>query len=69
MMLIGFAAIILFGSVHLGWHYAIDGLVGGAMALGIWRLSGGIADRLIGSAQSDDLPTISDIPDPVPSIA
>ena len=48
----GFAALILFGSVHLGWHYAIDGLVGGAMAIWIWRWSGHLADLLIGSRPS-----------------
>jgi len=28
------------GSVHLGWHYAIDGYVGIAGALAIWRALG-----------------------------
>jgi hypothetical protein len=31
-----FAALILVGSVHLGWHYAIDGYVGILMAAAIW---------------------------------
>lgn len=31
-----FAAMIQIGSVHLAWHYAIDGYVGGAMAALIW---------------------------------
>lgn len=30
---------ILAGSVHLGWHYAIDGFVGIALALVFWRVS------------------------------
>lgn len=29
---------ILAGSVHLGWHYAIDGYVGGLVAWGIWEV-------------------------------
>lgn len=35
-----YAAAILFGSVHLGWHYAIDGYAAIIGAVLIWRLSG-----------------------------
>lgn len=35
-----FAAIIMIGSVHLGWHYALDGYVGAAGAYAIWRFVG-----------------------------
>ena len=35
-----FAAIILVGSVHLGWHYAVDGYLGIAIALSVWWVSG-----------------------------
>jgi hypothetical protein len=38
--LAGFAGIIFFGSVHLGWHYAVDGLLGGAVSLLLWKLAG-----------------------------
>ncbi|MGI9373834.1 MAG: phosphatase PAP2 family protein [Hyphomicrobiales bacterium] len=34
-----FAAIVLIGSVHLGWHYAVDGYVGFAVTLIIWWAS------------------------------
>ncbi|MGX5841475.1 hypothetical protein ACWGTI_12205 [Mesorhizobium sp. ArgA1] len=27
---------MFFGSIHLGWHYAVDGIVGIAAALAIW---------------------------------
>jgi len=30
------AAIIMVGSVHLGWHYAIDGYVGATMIAAVW---------------------------------
>jgi len=30
---------ILVGSVHLGWHYAIDGIAGIALAIVLWRIS------------------------------
>lgn len=42
-VLIPYAALILFGSVHLGWHYAIDGVVGIAMAIVVWLATGPIA--------------------------
>jgi hypothetical protein len=36
--------VILIATVHLGWHYAIDGYVGILGTLLIWRLTG----RLLG---------------------
>jgi hypothetical protein len=35
-----YAVIIWIGSVHLGWHYAFDGIAGAAMMAGVWHLSG-----------------------------
>jgi membrane-associated phospholipid phosphatase len=35
-----FALVIMVGSVHLGWHYALDGYVGAAGAFVIWRVVG-----------------------------
>jgi hypothetical protein len=35
-----FAAIILVGSVHLAWHYAVDGLAAIAIAFGCWAAAG-----------------------------
>lgn len=35
-----YAAVILAGSVHLGWHYAVDGYLGAALMALIWWLSG-----------------------------
>ena len=37
--------IIWFGSVHLGWHYVADGLIGSAMMLAIWKAAPMLAYR------------------------
>jgi len=38
--------VIWIGSFHLGWHYALDGLVSVALTFGIWVLCGRIAVAL-----------------------
>ena len=45
----GFAwfAIILIGSVLLGWHYAVDGIAGVLMAVGAWAVAPRIVDRKV----------------------
>lgn len=35
-----YAVLILLGSIHLGWHYAIDGYVSLTMLGPIWWLGG-----------------------------
>ncbi len=40
---IGYAVVILLGSVHLGWHYAIDGYAGVAIAVVGWWAAGPVA--------------------------
>lgn len=39
-LLAGFAALIMIGSVHLGWHYAIDGYAGALVAVFGWWAAG-----------------------------
>jgi len=40
-----FFAVILLGSVHLGWHYAIDGYISIAGAWALWRSAGWLLGR------------------------
>jgi len=40
-----YAALIMFGSVYFGWHYALDGYVAIAAVLFFWRLSAPAAAR------------------------
>jgi hypothetical protein len=37
-----FCILIFFGSIILGWHYAIDGYIGAAIAIVSWYAAGGI---------------------------
>lgn len=46
-LLTGFAALIWIGSVHLGWHYALDGAVALGLTLAIWKVSGWLVDRVM----------------------
>lgn len=41
-----YAVMIWIASVHLGWHYALDGIVGTAMMAALWLLSKPIAHIL-----------------------
>ncbi len=40
-----YAALIWIASIHLGWHYAVDGLVALLLTLALWRLAGRIVER------------------------
>jgi hypothetical protein len=45
-LLAGFAFVVMIGSVHLGWHYAVDGYVGAAGTVAIWMTVGWLMRRL-----------------------
>lgn len=36
-LMIGFAFIIQVGSIHLGWHYAVDGYLSALLTIAIWK--------------------------------
>ena len=42
-IMLAYAFVILIGSVHLGWHYAVDGYAGIALAVVCWWIAGKIA--------------------------
>ncbi|MFV0514123.1 MAG: phosphatase PAP2 family protein [Jhaorihella sp.] len=44
-ILTGFAALIMIASVHLAWHYAVDGYLGAALALAFWWIAKRLAAR------------------------
>jgi hypothetical protein len=43
--MVGFWCLILVGSVALGWHYAVDGYIGAAIALLFWHVAGWAVKR------------------------
>ena len=68
-----FVALIFIGSIHLGWHYAVDGIAAGLMMWGIWLAAGAYLDRVgytealrrrrAGQAAEPDAPDLA--PEPV----
>ena len=40
-----YGLLILLGSVHLGWHYAVDGYVSVGAVLILWRSARGLGGR------------------------
>ena len=41
--LTAFATVIFIGSIHLAWHYAVDGIAGAALAVIFWVAAGTVA--------------------------
>jgi hypothetical protein len=46
LILILFAALIQIGSVHLGWHYAVDGYFSALLTFCIWKWMGHICKKM-----------------------
>lgn len=51
-----YLAAIWIGSIHLGWHYAVDGPVAVLAMLGVWRLSGWLARQAYPQADGGVVP-------------
>lgn len=51
-----FAGMILLASVHLAWHYAVDGLAGAGLAVLCWGAAGWIARRVHSTASEQQRP-------------
>ena len=45
-VMVGFASAIFLGSILLGWHYAIDGYAGAALAIVMWYAADAIVRRV-----------------------
>jgi membrane-associated phospholipid phosphatase len=53
-----FAAIIMLGSVVLGWHYALDGYAGILISVAIWKITGVVLSRTtIASRFASEIPS------------
>lgn len=50
--------VIWIGSIHLGWHYAVDGQLAVPLVLGIWAVSGWVVTRIgISDVEAHDATT------------
>ena len=61
---IAFAVAILIGSVHLGWHYAVDGLFAWAAAAVIWSAAGRFLSWAGYDPQPASVPADIEVADP-----
>jgi membrane-associated phospholipid phosphatase len=53
---------ILAGSVHLGWHYAIDGIAGIALAIVFWRISARVTNWWLARTEPEHAVVAADQP-------
>jgi len=58
-----FAVIVFIGSIHLGWHYAVDGLAAWAAVAAIWLASGWFLRRSGYVAAIQSVPMVGEDPE------
>ena len=60
-LMLGFLLVIIVGSVHLGYHYAMDGVVSLLGTIVLWLVAGALARRITmsGAASNEDVPAAS----------
>jgi membrane-associated phospholipid phosphatase len=51
-----YAMMVLVGSVHLGWHYAVDGYAGLVLTVLVWLAAGRLCDALMHGAPREAVP-------------
>src|SRR3546814_14023645 len=51
---LAYFAVILFGSVHLGWHWLSDGIVSVVFVFGFWNLAGWIVQTANGNSSRSE---------------
>ena len=67
---LAYVVLIMMGSVHLGWHYAIDGYVGAALAVLCWWVAGRVIESGSAAAAGGPDPSAAvEGPDPSPPVA
>jgi hypothetical protein len=52
-LMTGYAIVIWIGSIHLGWHYAVDGIVAAIATLGLWHGAGKLVDLIDSQPQQN----------------
>jgi hypothetical protein len=60
-----FAAIIVLGSVHLAWHYAVDAIAGMGLAFLFWGVAGALLrwqEGVTAVAWQPGIPEIAAVP-------
>ncbi len=55
----GYAVLIWIASIHLGWHYALDGIVAAAVTVGLWKAAGWLVNRIDTAPASSHLQALA----------
>ena len=58
VLLVGYAILIYLGSIHLAWHYAVDGIAGAILTLLLWWVAGRFLIRDTALLRADTLDSL-----------